>query len=481
MLYTISTLIANLFIVISFFILSAILLKIKIKSANDIFVRAFYILIFWVSMVFCNKLIYEPYKTIALIALVAIVFGVDYGIAIKKTIIVCTFSMLITLSITFIAAALSEIIEFAISDSVSNSNQVANLAINIPLQIVMLVFLIKVKIFNHNFPFLREKHARIIVVTICIFILCLCIILKLGSSTIYEALYPLIFTAIVAGITLLAFWIWQMVYKDEFINKIEVVREENKELKIDVAEQRKFIHKNQSVWSSATRYFRGTKNRLEFADVNVEEIYRIWDEKAAEIYEESPLLQEYINQGILVVSEPVAFYEENKEKAWDLTDYKIFNEQLKNHYKSARKKNIEFTSEIESNAVKYLIESGFITQIALQRLVGDLFKNALEATTSKSEDGNILLKIFAKENGVHKIVFYDCGEYFPKNILGNIGRRGNTTKGYAHGNGLADVFEILAKCKASIVIDESKFIIDGISYAKGIFVRFDMENSVKIV
>jgi signal transduction histidine kinase len=305
-------------------------------------------------------------------------------------------------------------------------------------------------------------------------------------------MYTLIFIAVLAVIIFFAVWIWQMIFKDQIVkdkqiavNKIyeelELVREKNAELKVDVSEQRKFIHKNQSIWSSVMRYFSRAKDKDELEEVNVEEIRRIWEEKDDELYEGSPLLRDYISKGILVVSEPLATYEKNNAGNWNLTDYKIFNEQLKNHYERAYRKHVEFIAEISSEAVKYLIDSSFITQIALQRLVGDLFKNSLEAIMPISDKGNILLKIFANENGVHEIVIYDSGSYFPKAILENIGKRGYTSKGVEHGNGLADVFETLTRCKASIVIDASKFIFDGVSYTKGIFVKFDMENSVEIV
>jgi hypothetical protein len=121
-----------------------------------------------------NNFIDEPFRTIGLIAISAIVMGFRFRIPIRRTMIVSAFSMMIILAIIFVSTAITGIVGFAINDFINDNMHMLDLLINIPVQILIMIFLIKMKIFDRDFPFLREKHGSIIVIVIYIAILCLC-------------------------------------------------------------------------------------------------------------------------------------------------------------------------------------------------------------------------------------------------------------------------------------------------------------------
>ena len=86
----------------------------------------------------------------------------------------------------------------------------------------------------------------------------------------------------------------------------------------------------------------------------------------------------------------------------------------------------------------------------IMRMLGDLLRNAIRAV-SDWRDRMILLLIARDENDCVLIRIYDSGVPFPKQVLENLGERGNTSWGT--GNGLADLLQTLDRVRASIEIN----------------------------
>lgn len=158
------------------------------------------------------------------------------------------------------------------------------------------------------------------------------------------------------------------------------------------------------------------------------------------------------------------------------TGIKLLDAQLQHYIFECTKKGIQMDTFI-TEPIEHRIQQLKIAQLQLQRLVGDLLRNAVRAI-ERSEDlaGKILFIIGVKENSL-EIDIFDTGMEFSLHVLDHFGQRGITTGGT--GNGLADMVELLTEHQASLLIRENES--DKSAYRKGIMIIFDGQNRRELI
>lgn len=127
---------------------------------------------------------------------------------------------------------------------------------------------------------------------------------------------------------------------------------------------------------------------------------------------------------------------------------------------------------IESPTV--IIKDYPISQLELQRILGDLVRNAIHAVERSNAQFAKILLILGRTQQGYQIQLFDTGVPFPQEILSRFGQRGSTTDGT--GNGIADILEVLAKCNASLSIRQG----DTGEYTKSITILFDGHGRIEL-
>lgn len=117
-----------------------------------------------------------------------------------------------------------------------------------------------------------------------------------------------------------------------------------------------------------------------------------------------------------------------------------------------------------------------LSQLELQRIVGDLIQNARNCLKESPGRREMMLMMRMTQKG-YRIRVCDSGPLFPPHILNHIGERGLTTNGTGHG--LPDVFTTLEPCGASLTIEEYP-AQEVILYTKAITVTFNGLAKVQI-
>ena len=156
----------------------------------------------------------------------------------------------------------------------------------------------------------------------------------------------------------------------------------------------------------------------------------------------------------------------------DRTGLKVLDLMLRQFCEEAGREGIDFDVKVFS-PVAVLVDSGVIPQLKLQQLIGDLLRNAFRAVKRGGKESPAVLIQFGNVNGAYEIDISDSGPPFPKEVLCRLGKRGVTTGGT--GNGIADVFELCDRCKASFDIED--YPADDDEFIKRIVVRFDGRNT----
>ena len=122
-------------------------------------------------------------------------------------------------------------------------------------------------------------------------------------------------------------------------------------------------------------------------------------------------------------------------QTFESTGFLLLDSQLQDEQKRALAQDIVFEI-IVSKPIDCMVEAGMLSQLAIQRIIGDLFQNSLAAIKRVSGQGTILLTMGYTSAG-YQLRISDTGTYFPIEIINSFGIRGITTS--SSGNGLADL------------------------------------------
>lgn len=164
-------------------------------------------------------------------------------------------------------------------------------------------------------------------------------------------------------------------------------------------------------------------------------------------------------------------------KTYEGSGFTVLDGMFQNRLAEAAKEDIDFDIIIR-HPLNRLVREQNITQLALQRMIGDLISNAFRAVKkSERDDKSILFCAGYLTEDVYEIEIHDNADLFPIEILKHFGERGYTTGGT--GNGIADILDTVDLAGASFCLEE--YPPDSSLFTKRIAVCFDRAHRMKII
>ena len=129
-----------------------------------------------------------------------------------------------------------------------------------------------------------------------------------------------------------------------------------------------------------------------------------------------------------------------------------------------------------TGSVKYLTEA-MIAEDDLSTLIADLLENALNAV--RGSDIRYILLCIGIEDDYYSLDVFDSGPPFSEEVLPHLGKQRSTSHAETGGSGIGmmTTFEILRKCSASLVLDETTV---SVPYSKKISICFDGLNQFRV-
>lgn len=238
-----------------------------------------------------------------------------------------------------------------------------------------------------------------------------------------------------------------LISKYKLHQETQIIKDENKYLAAELHKSKELMPALISVAEDITN-----NKKLTDADIQVflKEIIRLHKEDQQETEQSDMLLKNFCSTGL-----------------------NLLDRQLVLLLQEAIDKGINFDIFVSRPIDKEIDELG-LSQLHLQRTIGDLIRNAFRAIerSKNTEVGQVLLILGCKEDGVFEIRVLDNGEDFPDIVLNSFGKRGVTTGGT--GNGLADLVAYVDKVNASVKLEE--FVVGHSSFVKGLSIIFDHKN-----
>lgn len=304
----------------------------------------------------------------------------------------------------------------------------------IPLLTLYVFLILRMKLFKYKFHTWLDKHSSRFVILGCWFLLCL---LSFYGTFLYENTRLRSSMLFLVGMSIVLSFLW-LVEETKKTQKNIKLKEANRQLSAEVHKSKEFLPSIHKVIQkqAAGAVPRGVQTEL------------------ARMAQE----QELETRCALLEYDPVS-----------ATGLYLLDEQLADYRREAIDKDVDLFISVQ-DPVAPLVENGVITQIRLQRLIGDLMRNAFNAIDRRPSGprGQILLLLGLTADGCYEIDVCDNGAPFPAWVLENLGVRGTTTGGT--GNGMADIFDTLALCKASFTLQKES---EGQLYTKHITISFD--------
>lgn len=144
----------------------------------------------------------------------------------------------------------------------------------------------------------------------------------------------------------------------------------------------------------------------------------------------------------------------------------------------AIKNNIEFNLKI-NDRINFLIDN-IIEKEELETIIGDHIKDAIIAINSSNSIHKNIMVILGIVEDFYELCIYDTGIEFEIDTLKKLGIKQITTHKESGGSGIGfmTTFNIMNRCKGSIIIEE--YNKDNNHYTKAVIFRFDGKNEYKI-
>ncbi len=138
-------------------------------------------------------------------------------------------------------------------------------------------------------------------------------------------------------------------------------------------------------------------------------------------------------------------------KTFESTGCFSLDEQLERYMEEATEKGFHLDVIVRAS-LKEILDNKNIDIYSLMQIVGDLYRNACKAILKIEKQGRILMCFGYNQEGYYEFSIHDNGEIFSQYVLQHLGERGVTTGGT--GQGMADVFEVLAHNQISFVLKQ---------------------------
>lgn len=444
------------YIVLCGFYLYTKLLNIKIRTKNHIAHGISSIIL--AIIIYFVRLYFLPESTLILIILFIITTFIIYKESINITIV----SSLISLGCSYVLFMLSLVVTFPFTLLFTQTIRDTAILYDISLlvigsfELILCTIPFRFKRLKNGMPFLRQQGASDIGVYIAISLLMATSFFTVIAENNVYFLIP-VFFIFVCGI-IIFFW-WKNKLTENYLQKIKereinALQEEINQLKLYNETLSKIIHKDNKLIPAMEL---SVKNALsEIVDKsNPNE-----QENLLNILSQLEDLSKE-RKGILHICD-------NQSKGSYSTGVPSIDNLLQ--YFSARAYAEQTNFEVMISQRLQTIIPNIISEVDFRTLVADMVENALIAV--KNEPHRSVLLHTRMEHEIFCIDFYDSGVFFDEDVLAHLGQQRVTTHKDEGGTGIGfmSTFEILERCNASLVIDETLAME---TYKKKIEIRFD--------
>ena len=429
----------NILVFISIFIMSILINIIKIETSSII-------------------------STMCLVFILSLIISVFTKNRISYTILATVFSLAVNYLIFLIAI----IVIFIINLIKVLKNDFINLILMILVHLIILNKILRIDKIKYGISFFSRKlendYFDILILNISVSVIFSIILFTNFQLLLSKSLFfGLIIFAIVMFITIQKSL--QLYYKQKLlIQELEETKKELENKKEEVEELEK-----ENLEFSKTSHTLAHKQRI--LEHKIEELSN-GEKSEKEIIEKNS-----IKDTVQELSKEL--YTEVKEVELYKTEIPEIDDILKYMQSECTKNNIEFNVQIRGNIYKMI--NNIIPKEELQILIADHVKNAIIAINhSENINRSILLQI-GKIKDKYGIYIYDSGIEFEKETLKNLGKKPSTTHSEEGGTGMGfmNTFDTLKKYKASLELEEiGKPSKD--NYTKILKIKFDGKEEYKV-
>lgn len=345
-------------------------------------------------------------------------------------------------------------------------NTITYLLIGI-IQVILSYLLFKIKRLKNGLTYFETQISSDNGVFISVFLLMLASLFNSKNNNIIIGTI-LLFSVLLIGIFLLIWWRKHIknIYLEKIQNRnIEILenticeqKEINDKLLLNNDKLSKIIHKDNKMIPAMTLAVEEILN-CKSPKEQMEKSQAILGQLQSMSQERSDTLKEYETSNISLPK----------------TGIVSIDASIKYLLNKSKELNISFNfSYVED--IKRIIPS-VINEHDFNTLLLDLGENAVIATENMAV--REILIVIGLDNQYLCLNIYDSGEPFSPTILANLGLKRTTThkKTGGSGIGLMNTFELLKKCNASILIDDT---ISNDNYCKKVAVCFDGHNQYRI-
>jgi len=397
----------------------------------------------------------EPLRSIMIVFTAALYLGLTQKIAVRNALVVNALIFSITLAMQILTVFLAYC---AIKLPLGLDDAQDYIAVLVVFSILLsLIYMLK--IFTRTARQLTEKNSVAAGIGVGVIAIAACAVFSSQYRDELVAIYMLVSIMALVMVALFVFWLDELLkarYKNQEMEKeraklLQAIDEQMLKLKEQSAE----IHRSKEFIPSMSRQLKAllerVKNRsgdMEIDDLNI-------------------ALGELTRLNAGQTEEEKRRYAANK--VLPTTGIMFIDGQMDVFLQNAREDGVDFEM-IVATRLSCLTDKGTVPQLGLQRLLGDILRNALRAI-KKSDNPmpSIFLSMGLAGNDTYEIDFYDTGAEFAPEVLARLGERGITTGGT--GNGLADTLETLEEAGASLYVTEFEPGTD--VFAKCITISFD--------
>lgn len=385
---------------------------------------------------------------------------------------VSSISFIMTYTIYILSVVISGTLLSLLIPSISFNHSIS--LITIPtIMLIIIYFFFKIKRFKNGFYFLKNSNIISKIGINCIIflgiILLFCGLLQKSENVLLNSY---VFAGVLMIIITLMIWIQNQItiqYNDEMKNRTIDIQKDEIDTKNKTIEE---LKENNIQLSTVIHKYNNRFKALENAIINA-----LNADNTMETSEELSVMLEDLKKMSQSFSAEVIKSNKNNSNI-PATGIIGIDNIFKYMSAVAIKNNIEFNLKI-NDRINFLIDN-IIEKEELETIIGDHIKDAIIAINSSNSIHKNIMVILGIVEDSYELCIYDTGIEFEIDILKKLGIKQITTHKESGGSGIGfmTTFNIMNRCKGSIIIEE--YNKDNNHYTKAVIFRFDGKNEYKI-
>jgi len=332
--------------------------------------------------------------------------------------------------------------------------------------------LFKVRRFRNGFPFLFEKNAVFIALTLSVGTLILVSIVIAPEEVFGNSVYLLlaVFGVIIIGIGII---IWarrgiKSFYKKKMKERsVELLEKELAQKEEDI---QRLTMQNAAIRAANHK----VAHRLTVMERSVAALVEVVQKNA---------LPAKASEELSIVADDLIRLSQDYQKGIEqikvkttlpTTKIKMVDDMFEYFSKLFKDEDIEFNLKV-NGSILYMVEN-IVSQSKLETMIGDHLENALIAVNAGNNSFRSIFVILGLVGDFYELSVLDSGIPFEPDTLIRLGTNYITTHSDSGGSGigLMTTFEAARECGASVVIREMK--PNAADFSKSVTVRFDGKN-----